>query len=275
MQESSSSFWEGIIAPPLRRNPKPRQTGLTMVIDKGLGLNEFADLLLLCHEHIDFIKLAFGTSLLYPPQILERKIRMAKEHQVAIYPGGTLLEIAVVQKNAPRAIQKLAAAGFTAIEISDGTINLPSEARLRLMRLAAAEGLQVISEVGKKDKAKQPTAEEIRAGILHDLEGGAEYVIVEGRDSGKGIGVFSSEGEVDLTMVKAIVSGLPHPEKLIWEAPQVAQQQKFLIELGLDVNLGNVQTGDVLSLAATRMGLRGDTLRLYVEKSGPVEFDNW
>jgi phosphosulfolactate synthase len=271
MQRFGSSFWWGAISPPLPQKPKPRRSGLTMVIDKGLGLAEFADLLAISHDYIDFIKLGFGTSILYPFHILRKKIRMARNCEVAIYPGGTLLEIAVMQKSAHKVIQKIAAAGFSAVEISDGTIDLPPDARLQLMHMAAEEGLQVISEVGKKEKSKQPTPREMQEKAQSDLAGGADYVIVEGRDSGKGIGVYTADGDVDGAMVEAIIDGMDHPEKLIWEAPQVSQQQKFLLKLGLDVNLGNVQTADVLSLAATRMGLRGDTLRLYVENNKPAD----
>ncbi len=266
MQASTGSAWDGAVKSPWRVLEKPRRAGFTMIIDKGLGPAQFTDLLMMAAEHIDFVKLAFGTSLVYPAGVLESKIALACSYGVDIYPGGTLLEIAVMQGTADRTLDRLCELGFTAVEISEGTISLDAAQRRALIARAADRGLRVLSEVGKKDKNIRMQPEEVHAMVAADRAAGAELVIVEGRDSGKGVGVYDDEGCTDDTLVARILAGVAEPERLMWEAPQVAQQQRWILQLGNRVNLGNVQPEDAITLAATRAALRGDTLRRCIEE---------
>ncbi|HET7558640.1 MAG TPA: phosphosulfolactate synthase, partial [Limnochordia bacterium] len=151
--------------------------------------------------------------------------------------------------------------GFDWLEVSEGTIDLDDEGRDALIALARRRGFNVITEIGKKDRRAKLAVEAVPERMRRDLDGGAEFVIVEGRDSGVGVGVYDDNGVADKAMVDAIMASAPDPSKLIWEAPKVAQQQAFLLALGPNANFGNVQPEDVITLEATRQGLRGDTLR--------------
>ncbi len=151
--------------------------------------------------------------------------------------------------------------GFTHVEVSDGTVDIAPEVRRDLIRALLAEGLGVVSEVGKKHPADRVSTLRLHQQVLDDLEAGVEKVIVEARESGKGIVIYDAQGRVDEDELEALVRGLPDPYVLVFEAPQVHQQQDLILRFGPGVNLGNVQPADVLALEALRHGLRGDTLR--------------
>ncbi|MGE5623476.1 MAG: phosphosulfolactate synthase [Methanocella sp.] len=259
--------WSGIVGDPFPDGSvKPRTTRLTAVIDKGLGLAETQDLLELAGDYLDYVKLAFGTSALYGRSLLGRKIQLIRAYGIHVYPGGTFLEVAYLQGRIPEFVTHAAALGFTALEVSDGTVTLPPEERSRAIRIGRAAGLTVLTEVGKKDTAAQKPAAELRRQLEQDLAEGATHVIVEGRESGKGVGIFDARGEVKEDDMEALALDLPDPSVLIWEAPLKSQQEALIARFGPDVNLGNVPTTEVLALEALRRGLRGDTLRLYLER---------
>jgi len=258
--------WAGIIDFPLPgRISKPREKGLTMVMDKGLGLETTKDLLKMAGEYIDFLKLGFGTSAFYSEKLLQKKIALAKEHQVDIYPGGTFLEVAVLQNKVDEYLFRAEELGFTAVEVSDGTIRLPLKRRVEIIRKALSKGFKVLTEVGKKDPREEIAREETLEQIRRDLEEGAWKVILEGRESGIGIGIYDSKGVIKKDAFQELAAGLAQPESIIWEAPLKSQQQELIISFGSNVNLGNIPTIDILALEALRVGLRGDTLKLTLE----------
>lgn len=259
--------WSGIVGDPFPdRSAKPRKTRLTAVIDKGLGLAETQDLLELAGDYLDYVKLAFGTSALYGRSLLARKIQLIRAYGVQVYPGGTFLEVAYLQGRLPEFVAHAAALGFTALEVSDGTVTLPPEDRSRAIQAGHEAGLTVLTEVGKKDTAAQRPAAELRKQLERDLAEGATHVIVEGRESGKGVGVYDARGDLKEDDVETLLTELADPSILIWEAPLKSQQEALIARFGPDVNLGNVPTTEILALEALRRGLRGDTLRLYLER---------
>ncbi|CEP68927.1 (2R)-phospho-3-sulpholactate synthase, ComA [Moorella glycerini] len=262
MQEKATTTWKDVLEFPIGgRQQKPRQAGLTMVIDKGLGLTEFRDLLEVAAPYIDFIKLGFGTSVFYPAAILREKIRLARSYNVDIFPGGTFFEVAVLQGRLNLYLQTARELGYTFIEISDGTIDMSRTVRLAAVRQARAAGFGVITEVGKKDPRDALSEALLLSQITGDQEAGADYVIVEGRESGQGVVIYDGRGAVKEDILASLLAGIKDLDRVIWEAPQKQHQQALIMRLGPNVNLGNVQPGDVLALEALRVGLRGDTLR--------------
>lgn len=241
------------------REGKPRETGLTMLIDTGMGLQSFEDLMHIAGKHIDFIKLGFGTAALTPPDVLKRKIQCANEHRVIIFPGGTFFEAAHAKGHGERYLDELTAVGFPAVEISEGTLSLPPGMRHNIIQ-KASRSLIVLSEVGKKVKGSHLTLEELRRAYVHDLAAGASYVIVEGRESGKDVGIYNNEGELDPHFVKKAHEATG--TEIIWEAPLKSQQAALLRLLGPNTNLGNVNMKDALAVEALRRGLRSDTFEL-------------
>lgn len=270
--KESRGAWGNILAfPRPGRRYKPRRDGLTMVIDKGLGLTETRDLLELAADYIDSIKLTFGTSAFYPASILQEKTQLCRRYGVDIFPGGTFLEIALIQGALGRFLTRAQELGFNAIEVSDGTITMTPQTRLWVIEQALAAGFKVITEVGKKHPADQLPVEQMVAQVRADLDAGAAHVIVEGRESGVGVGIYGADGHVKQSDLEAILAAVPHPEQLIWEAPLKLQQQSLILRLGTNVNLGNIPPGDVLALEALRVGLRGDTLREQLRQAPAVE----
>lgn len=258
----SNGAWHSVVAlPETRRLAKPRSNGMTMVIDKGLGLSETRDLLEMAADHIDFLKIAFGSSALYSSHLMKEKIALAKAYNVEVYPGGTLFEIAVFQNRVSEFLERARELGFTYIEVSEGTIDLPPKERQLFIKQALRAGFGVLSEIGKKDPTIKIDPKRAVEQIFEDLDNGASKVIIEGRDSGKGVGIYNDQGGVNDRMLHDLVEGVQDYTKIIIEAPQTSQHNYLLINLGPNVNLGNVQPHDVLTLESTRVGLRGDTLK--------------
>lgn len=260
--QASANIWLDMLYFPLRgRSKKPRKQGLTMVIDKGLGLSETRDLLSMAGGYIDFLKLGFGTAALYNQNLLEEKIDLAVKFGVDIYPGGTFLEIAVLQDKLKEYLVLAKNFGFTAIEVSDGTIHVSPEVRELAIFTAADLGFKVLTEVGKKDSQDRTQVDDTIQQIRQDLEHGAYRVIVEGRESGKNVGFYDQEGHFIVDEMEAVLSAVGDPQLLIWEAPLTEQQQELILRFGPNVNLGNISPYETLALEALRVGLRGDTLR--------------
>lgn len=266
---AAGSWWSPPVSHPIgQRESKPRARGLTMVIDKGLGLAGTRDLMQLTAPYVDFIKLAFGSALLYPPRLLAEKIRIIRAAGVEVYPGGTLLEAAVHQGTAPQFLIWAAQAGFTSIEVSEGTIDLAPGQRRDLIRRAADMGFGVLTEVGKKDPLQPLLPALVAEQAAADLAAGAGQVIIEARDSGTGVGIYDPAGEIREGLlediVTAVVAALGSLDPIVWEAPRTSQQRALLLRFGPHGSFGNVQPADVITLEAMRVGLRGDTLRQCV-----------
>ncbi|HZQ05546.1 MAG TPA: phosphosulfolactate synthase [Anaerolineae bacterium] len=253
------------------RTHKPRTVGLNMVIDKHLGIRAMADLLELAGDSIDQIKFAFGTSIALNETTVRSKIEMIRAQGIDVYPGGTLCEAAIVRGVVPQFIARSRELGFSAVEVSDGTITLSPEARCDVISRALDAGLKVISEVGKKDPRHQLAIDRMQAEVAADLAIGASYVIIEARESGKGVGIYDATGAVNQTELDALVAGFEHLDRIIWEAPETSQQAFLLNRFGLNVNLGNIQPNEVLALEALRSGLRFETLRLVAAERERAE----
>jgi len=252
------------------RLSKPRSSGLTMLIDKGIGLRETRDLLEVNSEYIDFIKLSFGTSLLYPVELLTEKINLIKNYGIHVYPGGTLFEIAVTQNKLHEYLFSVRELGFTALEVSNGTISLSPEVREEAIYKARSLGFLVLTEVGKKNEQSSLSIEEKIRQIETDLISGADYIIIEGRESGKGISIYDDNGNIRFDKFHGITKAVERAEDiLIWEAPLKKQQTFFIKELGPNVNLGNIQVGEIMALEALRRGLRGDTFGMNLDNKIP------
>jgi phosphosulfolactate synthase len=268
MKVASQLNWNPLLADPTgRRQNKPRTLGKTMVIDKGLGLNAFEDLLDTSSEHLDMIKIGFGTSPLYPQRILRKKIEMAHEYGVSIYPGGTFLEVAIVQGEVSSFFEMIINLGFTGLEISDGSIEMKRELRNELIERGLNEGLDVITEYGKKGWGSSIEIDELIETVRLDVEYGAQLVTIEARESWMGVGIFDEHGTCKDEELNRVLSAIPAQNLLLWEAPLKSQQVHLLQVLGPDIHLGNIFPQEIISLEALRRGLRSDTLSFAKARS--------
>lgn len=254
--------WMDFLCFPLgHRESRPRERGLTMVLDKGLGAGETRDLLTVNAPYIDFIKFGFGTSALYSPEVLAKKIDIIKTEEIDVYPGGTFLEVAILQNKLPEFLQVTKKLGFSAVEVSDGTITLPTEIREKAIKMAVEMDFKVLTEIGKKEGDETPDVSVLVEMALRDLECGACLVILEGRESGKGVGLYDHTGTIVENDLRQLVEGIGDPGIIIWETPCKKQQQDMILRFGSNVNLGNIPPHEVMALEALRVGLRADTLK--------------
>ncbi len=262
MAGAQDGAFRGIVTDPLgERTVKPRRDGLTMVIDKGMGLQATEGLLEIAAPYIDYWKLPFGTSSVYPVDVLRRKVSTIRAAGVSTYPGGTFLEIAHLQGQLEAFVARVAELGFDAIEVSDGTIDLTPAERREAIHIARHSGLTVLTEVGRKDPSERLSALQVHRTMLEDIAAGAERIIVEGRESGKGVGIYDAQGEIAEEELLKMVRAAGDIHRLIWEAPMKSQQQELIRRFGSNVSLGNVPPEEILALEALRRGLRADTLR--------------
>lgn len=258
----SVKAFDGVFEMPVAgRSQKPRETGLTMLIDKGLGLVSTRDLLEMAADSIDMVKMTFGTSAFMDVDVVRQKVEILKSYNVHTMPGGTFMEVSLWQGRYPEYLQRCKDIGFNSIEVSDGTISFDMEKRKDAVKRAVDMGYMVLTEVGKKDATEKVAYELMHEQIAADLECGATKVIVEAREAGKGVGIFDADGKVKDDEISQIVAGVDDPTKLEWEAPIKNQQQHLILMFGPNVNLGNIPPEDILALEALRCGLRGDTLK--------------
>lgn len=264
MKDNRNNGWGlDIQFPLLDRTPdKPRNDGITMILDKGLGLRETIDLLEMSARYIDFWKLSFGSSALYNPEVLTEKIKLVSQFNVQIYPGGTFTEIAYSQGKLLAYFQRAKALGFSVVEISDGTIDISPWQRSEIIKMARNLGLPVITEIGKKEAGEIFVADVMAEQVNRDLEDGAFKVILEARESGKNVTIFNEQGNIEREKLNKFLMSVSRQEHLIWEAPLKKQQVEFVTMFGPNVNLGNIAPEEVIALESLRTGLRADTFKL-------------
>lgn len=244
------------------RTPKPRTNGITMVMDKGLSINEVHNFLSVAGPHVDIVKLGFGTSFVTPN--LGEKIKVYQDYGLPVYFGGTLFEAFLIRNQFQDYIDICREYGITHMEVSDGSITIPHAEKCGYIEKLTKYGT-VLSEVGSKDAAHIIPPYKWIELMRAELEAGSTYVIAEAREAGN-VGIYRGSGEVREGLVQEILTQIP-AEKILWEAPQKAQQLYFLELIGCNVNLGNIAPNEVIPLESMRIGLRGDTFMLYLDKN--------
>ena len=244
------------------RTTKPRQHGITMVMDKGLSISEAKDFMSVSHPYVDLVKLGFGTAFVTPN--LREKIEVYKSFGVPVYFGGTLFEAFLIRNQFKDYISVCKEYGVEYMEVSDGSISIPHAEKCGYIEKLTRHGI-VLSEVGSKDAAHIIPPYKWIELMRAEIEAGSSYVIAEAREAGN-VGIYRGSGEVREGLVQEILTQIPE-EKILWEAPQKAQQLYFLELIGCNVNLGNIAPSEMIALETMRIGLRGDTFSLYLDKA--------
>ena len=243
------------------RYAKPRKEGITMVMDKGLSLEEAKQFVENAVPHVDIIKLGFGTAYVTPK--LREKIDLYQSNGISVYFGGTLMEAFLIRNQFNDYISLCKEFGIQYMEVSDGSITIPHTEKCGYIEKLSAIGT-VLSEVGSKDAAHIIPPYKWIELMSAELSAGATYVIAEAREAGN-VGIYRGSGEVREGLVQEILTKIPG-ERILWEAPQKAQQLYFIELLGANVNLGNIAPSEIIALEAMRIGLRGDTFSLFLNK---------
>ena len=238
-----------------QRTSKPRESGLTHVLDKGYSLDQVRQFLEVAKDYVDIVKLGWGTAAVTPN--VKEKIALYHSYDLPVCFGGTFFEVCLRQNKLEDYVRLVRECGMTCVEISDGTIDITEEDKLAMLRRFAKE-FTVLSEVGSKDASVVIAPFKWVDSIKRELEAGAWKVITEGRESGT-VGIYQAGGEVKEGLLDEIRSAVD-PAQLLFEAPIKSQQAWFIKEFGANVNLGNIPPEEVISVETLRVSVRGDTL---------------
>lgn len=238
------------------RPAKPREVGLTHVLDKGLTRSQAEGMLEVAGDFVDIVKLGWGSA--YIAGGLQEKLAVYRDAGVSVVLGGTFFETCLLQDRLDDWRRFAESLGLDHVEISDGTLEIPSETKLEWISRMARD-FRVLSEVGSKDDNAVVAPSRWVKMIQDEIEAGSWKVITEARESGTA-GIFRGDGEVRMGLIEDIINAVD-PSRLLFEAPNKAQQVWFIRGLGSNVNLGNIAPAEVLPLETLRLGLRADTLR--------------
>jgi phosphosulfolactate synthase len=236
------------------RSIKPRESGLTMVMDKGLSIRQAEDMIDATGSLVDIMKIGFGTSYVTPR--LKEKIKLYQSAGMRVYLGGTLFEAFIARGMFKEYRKLITDLSLDCAEVSDGSINLPHAEKCKYINTLARD-ITVLSEVGSKESGILISPAKWVGMMNLELDAGSWKVIAEARESGT-VGIYRPSGHAHTTLVHRIVAKVPK-EDIIWEAPLKAQQTWFIKQLGPNVNLGNIPAEEVIPLETLRLGLRGDT----------------
>ena len=243
------------------RAQKPRNSGMTMMMDKGLSLRQVEDFIEVSGGYTDIVKLGWATSFVTPN--LDKKLAIYKEADIPVYFGGTLFEAMLVRGQFDDYRRLLDKYDLQYAEVSDGSITIEHEEKCKYISELAKQ-VTVISEVGSKDVQKIFAPYKWINLMRAEIEAGSWKVIAEARESGN-VGIYRDSGEVRQGLVDEILTQIP-AETIIWEAPQKAQQVWFIKLIGSNVNLGNIAPVDVIPLETLRLGIRSDTFDHFLGK---------
>jgi len=238
------------------RPKKPREQGITMMIDWGMGLSRQQDYLDMAGEYIDLAKIPIGVSGILRMDYLAKKLRVYHDYHVITFPGGGFLELAHQRGQLVPYLQAVVEMGYPAVEVSDNYIDLPAGEKMGIIRRAHREfGLRVLGEVGKKERTSDPR--ELIADIHNCLDAGAWKVFVEAKE------LFQEGFKEDLIL--ELSASVPI-EKLIFETPSTwapgvhhydqHETWRWLVDqFGANVNIANVDPPILIELELMRQNL--------------------
>jgi phosphosulfolactate synthase len=227
-----------------------------MVLDRLQALNP--EELAYLAPYFDIAKVGWGLPLLLSREKVRERVQRYHDVGVEVSTGGTLLEYAIVHDRVAQMMDEARELGFDLVEVSSGIIELSQHQIERLVEQAKRRSFDYFIEVGKKDPQHQLSLKETNSQITHARTLRPRRVVVESRESGRGVGIYDSDGAIKWDWVRSILAENP-AEELLFEAPLESQQIQLLRELGAEANLGNISLSSVAPLASERLGLRGDT----------------
>jgi len=204
-----------------------------------------------------------------------RKVAAARHCHVPTVTGGGPFEVAVAQERLPEYLDLCADIGFNRIESGCGFTDMPLGAP-EVVKMAAQRGLDVQFELGKKHMGAFNT--DVVTELLvqgHEwLDAGAMELVVEARESAKGVGLFDEDGNFDGALADRFAREFSLP-LLMFEAPNKPSQFALLDHFGPEVRLCNVRLEEVLRVEIYRRGLHSDAFskeRLRPARPDPVAF---
>jgi phosphosulfolactate synthase len=244
------------------RTTKPRNSGLNMIMDKGLSLRGAEDLISLNADRVDLLKLGFGTSMITPN--LKEKVKLYRDAGIEVYCGGTLFEAFYIRNALEDYLRFIDDLGIECLEVSDGCMIIEETIKCDVIH-KLAKNYKVLSEVGSKVAGVDLSPSKWTSMMSSELEAGSWKVIAEARESGN-VGIYKSNGSAQTDLINEILAKV-EMDDILWEAPKKEQQVWFIQQYGANVNLGNISPADVIPLETLRLGLRGDTFFQFLPDS--------
>ena len=243
------------------RAQKPREKGLTMMMDKGLSLRQVEDFIAASGTYTDIVKLGFGTSYLTNDSDLLQKLKLYNAADIKVYLGGTFYEAFIVRGMFNDYIKLLEKYKLEYAEVSDGSIIMPHDKKCEYISKLSKK-FTVLSEVGSKEAGFIIHPNKWISMMKKELEAGSWKVIAEARESGT-VGIYRANGNAHTLLINKILANIPKDD-ILWEAPNKPQQVWFIKLIGANANLGNISHDDVIPLETLRIGLRGDTFFTFL-----------
>ena len=227
-----------------------------MVIDRLSGLSEveFDQVA----GYVDIVEVGWGLPLVWKEIPLASRIKHYKRYGLRVSMSGTLIEHSVFRGSLEATLKKAHRLGFDTVEISDGIIELSAEEKSKIAKEVRSHGFDILIAVGKKDPLAQLSPAETVSQIEYAISLDPLKVVLEGRESGRGVGIYDENGGIKWNLLRSITSRIDQ-KSIIFEAPNETQQASLILELGPEVNLGNVSLSSIAALEAERQGLRFDT----------------
>lgn len=239
------------------RAERPRASGQTWISLFGEGPRTVEDLLTMAGPFVDRAKLAYGSSLLADRGALRTIIDLLRAGRVDVYPGGTLVEMAIRAGRYDDLLRWARDAGFTAIEVCDGVIELPPPDRRHAIERALGAGFHVttvVQEVVRKPLAEVVPLRDRLARVRDDLAAGASHVHIVFQAMMRGETPSDVVGPIKREQVRALLETFG-PDRLAWEATRLEDQLFYLRAVGREANLGHVPPATVVQLEAQRREL--------------------
>jgi len=244
------------------RAKKPRESGLTMMIDWGMGVKKQRDLLDIAGPYIDIAKIAVGLSGIISERVLKEKIKVYNESQVDAFIGGQFLEYGIFHQGmeiAQRYFEEAKRLGFKIIEVSDNNLDISPEDKFELIRMGRHDfDLKILGEVGSKKEIT--SAEDMVVDIKSCLAAGSWKVFVEGAEF-----TSKSDGTLLVDVIEGVTKGV-NLKDILFELPGrwisnvhgcgIHDMEVFLIEqFGPEINIANVAPEEILELETLRTGV--------------------
>ena len=244
------------------RPEKPRDTGITMMIDWGMGVAQQRDILDIAGAYIDIAKIAVGLSGIISERVLTEKIAAYADYQVSAFIGGQFLEYGVYHQGmeiAKRYYEEARRVGFEYVEVSDNNLEISPEDKYELVRMGVEDfGLKILGEVGSKTECSSTQA--MVDGIKGCLASGAWKVFVEGAEF-----TDKQDGSIREDVIEGVTKGVDLKD-IIFELPGhwisnvhacgIHDMEVFLIQqFGPEINIANVAPGEIMMLETLRTGV--------------------
>jgi phosphosulfolactate synthase len=207
---------------------------------------------------MSILKLSMACWMIAEESATRRKIAAAAGRGVPVVTGGGPFEIAVAQGELEAYLDLCAELGVARVECGEGFTELPVNAE-DVVGMAHARGLGVQFELGRKHGGRFTHA---TVGALIErgrawLDAGALQVVIEARESGRDVGVFDTEGHLDVVAAERFVEAFG-ADAVVFEAPTKASQFALLDLFGPSVLLSNVRLEELLRVEIYRRGLHSD-----------------